>query len=169
VQDITATKLERPVGICPRCSALARSFDRIGGKCARPLPSGIKCSGVIRSALASSEWSQCESCDATGLAEMIVRARNVVAKDGSTSGNTGAWRIYRKQPVRQRGNGAIGYAEAITADAQQRRTSVLSKGARDAEDKRQTCQNACDHVDCCARCWARCGAISTALLRRGQL
>jgi DnaJ-class molecular chaperone len=60
------TKLDRPVGICPRCRAVVRSFDQIGRKCARPLPSGTMCPGVIRSALTREEWSECPSCLATG-------------------------------------------------------------------------------------------------------
>jgi hypothetical protein len=61
-----AAKLDRPVGICPRCHAVVRSFDEIGKKCARPLPYATKCPGVIRSALDKNEWSECPSCLATG-------------------------------------------------------------------------------------------------------
>lgn len=63
-----AEKLERPVGICPRCHAVVRSYDEIGKKCARPLAYAAKCPGVIRSALAKNEWSECPSCHATGRA-----------------------------------------------------------------------------------------------------
>lgn len=63
---VTAARLGRPVGICPRCHAVVRSFDEIARKCARPLPSGTRCPGVIRSALAKDEWSECPSCLATG-------------------------------------------------------------------------------------------------------
>lgn len=58
----TAAKLDRPIGICPRCRAVIRSFDQIGRRCATTLPSGAKCPGVIRSALARDEWSECSMC-----------------------------------------------------------------------------------------------------------
>lgn len=64
-----AEKLARPVGICPRCRAVVRSFDEIGKKCGRPLAYAAKCPGVIRSALAQDEWSECPSCQATGRAD----------------------------------------------------------------------------------------------------
>ncbi len=67
--NLTATKLDRPVGICPRCGSVARSYDQIGRKCASPQPFGTKCPGVIRSALARDEWSECPSCGATGLVD----------------------------------------------------------------------------------------------------
>ncbi len=54
------------VGICPRCHTIGRSFDQIGKKCTRPLASGGKCPGVIRSALAADEWTECADCHATG-------------------------------------------------------------------------------------------------------
>jgi len=57
---------ERPVGICPRCHTVTRAFDRLGAKCGRPLASGGKCPGVIRSALAVDEWTECPDCHATG-------------------------------------------------------------------------------------------------------
>jgi hypothetical protein len=63
---MTPAKLDRPVGICPRCHAVVRSFEQVARKCARPLPSGTRCPGVIRSALARDEWSECASCRATG-------------------------------------------------------------------------------------------------------
>ncbi len=62
----TATRLERPVGICPRCGAVARSFDQVRKKCAKPGRAGGKSPGVIRSALATDEWVECPSCLATG-------------------------------------------------------------------------------------------------------
>ncbi len=64
--DVTATKLDRPVGICPRCGAVVSSYDQIGKKCASTRPFGTKCPGLIRSALARDEWSECRSCGATG-------------------------------------------------------------------------------------------------------
>lgn len=64
--SVTAAKLDRPVGVCPRCGAVVRSFDQLRKKCARPRPSGGKCPGIIRSALAEDEWSECPSCLATG-------------------------------------------------------------------------------------------------------
>jgi len=64
--NVTATKLDRPVGVCARCHAIVRSFGHIGKKCARLLPSGSRCPGVIRSALARDEWSECPVCLATG-------------------------------------------------------------------------------------------------------
>ena len=49
--EANVTRRERPVGFCPRCHAVVRAFDKIGKKCATPLASGVKCPGVIRSAL----------------------------------------------------------------------------------------------------------------------
>jgi len=72
---ITRTRLERPVGICPRCRAVVTSYDQIGKKCASPQPSETKCPGVIRSALASDEWFECPSCDATGRIEAGICGR----------------------------------------------------------------------------------------------
>ncbi len=64
--ETTVVRRERPVGICPRCRTVIRAFDQIGKKCARPLASGTKCPGVIRSALAADEWAECPDCHATG-------------------------------------------------------------------------------------------------------
>jgi DnaJ-class molecular chaperone len=64
--ELNIIRRDRPVGICPRCHAVVRAFDRLGKKCARPLASGAKCPGVIRSALAADEWSECPNCHATG-------------------------------------------------------------------------------------------------------
>jgi DnaJ-class molecular chaperone len=64
--ELNITRRERPVGICPRCHTIVRSFDQIGKKCTRPLASGAKCPGVIRSALAADEWTECADCHATG-------------------------------------------------------------------------------------------------------
>ena len=66
---MVAEKLERPVGICPRCRAVVRSYDEIDKKCARPLAYATRCPGVIRSAVAKDEWSECPSCHATGYAD----------------------------------------------------------------------------------------------------
>ena len=63
---LSAAKRERPVGICPRCHVVVRAFDQIGKKCAKPLPFGAKCPGVIRSALAADEWTECPDCGASG-------------------------------------------------------------------------------------------------------
>lgn len=73
--ELNVTKRERPVGICPRCHAIARAFDRIGQKCAKPLPFGAKCPGVIRSALAVDEWTECPDCRASGRADHGVCTR----------------------------------------------------------------------------------------------
>lgn len=67
--ELNVTRRDRPVGICPRCHAVIRAFDQLGKKCARPLASGAKCPGVIRSALAADEWTQCPDCRATGRAD----------------------------------------------------------------------------------------------------
>jgi hypothetical protein len=67
--DPGPTKLDRPVGICPRCRAVATSYDQIGRKCGSPQPFGAKCPGIIRSALARDEWTECLSCGATGQVE----------------------------------------------------------------------------------------------------
>jgi DnaJ-class molecular chaperone len=64
--ETTVTRRDRPVGICPRGDAVIRAFDQIGKKCARPLASGSKCPGVIRSALAAVEWTKCPECHAIG-------------------------------------------------------------------------------------------------------
>lgn len=64
--DLSGGKRQRPVGICPRCHTVVRTFDRIGQKCAKPLPFGAKCPGVLRSALAADEWTECPDCGATG-------------------------------------------------------------------------------------------------------
>lgn len=73
----SATKLERPVGICPRCHAIVRVFDQLDKKCARPLASGARCPGVIRSALTADEWIECPDCRATGRTDdnVCVRCR----------------------------------------------------------------------------------------------
>jgi hypothetical protein len=63
---LSAAKRDRPVGICPRCHVVVRVFDQIGKKCAKPLPFGAKCPGVIRSALAADEWTECPDCGASG-------------------------------------------------------------------------------------------------------
>lgn len=57
---------ERPVGICARCHRVARSFDEIGKKCARPLPAGKKCPGIIRTAIDADQWSLCQACLGSG-------------------------------------------------------------------------------------------------------
>lgn len=62
-------KRDRPVGICPRCHAVVRLYEKIGRKCARPLVVGAKCPGLIRSALAVDEWTECSDCGATGRLE----------------------------------------------------------------------------------------------------
>ena len=64
--ELSAAKRERPVGICPRCHTIVRDFDLIRKKCAKPLPFGAKCPGVIRSALAADEWTECPDCGASG-------------------------------------------------------------------------------------------------------
>jgi len=64
--ELKGARLERPVGICPRCHAVTRAFDQIGKKCARQLGGGAKCPGVMRSALAVDEWTECPDCGATG-------------------------------------------------------------------------------------------------------
>jgi DnaJ-class molecular chaperone len=64
--ELSAGKRERPVGLCPRCHAVVRAFDRIGKKCTKPLPFGAKCAGVIRSAIAADEWTECTVCGARG-------------------------------------------------------------------------------------------------------
>lgn len=57
---------DRPLGVCPRCYAVVRTVDEIGKKCARPLLSGVRCPGVIRSALPADEWTECADCNAIG-------------------------------------------------------------------------------------------------------
>lgn len=64
--DLGSGKRERPVGVCLRCHAVVRAFDRIGKKCLKPLPFGAKCPGIIRSALAADEWTECPACSASG-------------------------------------------------------------------------------------------------------
>jgi hypothetical protein len=64
--DPIGGKRERPVGICPRCHMVVRTFDQIGQKCAKPLLYGAKCPGVLRSALAVDEWMECPDCSAAG-------------------------------------------------------------------------------------------------------
>jgi DnaJ-class molecular chaperone len=64
--EAIAAKRARPAGICPRCHTVIRAFDLIGKKCAKPLPFGAKCPGVIRSALAADEWTECPDCGASG-------------------------------------------------------------------------------------------------------
>jgi DnaJ-class molecular chaperone len=86
--ELNVTRRERPVGICPRCHTIIRTFDQIGKKCARPLASGAKCPGVIRSALAADEWTECPDCRATG-------RRN----GGVCSRCNGEGWLYDKQPL----------------------------------------------------------------------
>ena len=64
--ELSATRRDRPVGICPRCHAVISAFDQLGKKCARPRAAGTKCPGIIRSALAADEWTECPHCRATG-------------------------------------------------------------------------------------------------------
>jgi DnaJ-class molecular chaperone len=73
--ELSAGKRERPVGICPRCHTIIRTFDRIGQKCAKPLQFGAKCPGVIRSALAADEWTECPDCGASGHVDGGICAR----------------------------------------------------------------------------------------------
>jgi DnaJ-class molecular chaperone len=75
IGELSAGKRERPVGICPRCHTIIRTLDRIGQKCAKPLPFGAKCPGVIRSALASDEWTQCSGCGGSGRIDESVCTR----------------------------------------------------------------------------------------------
>ena len=35
--EVNVARRERPVGICPRCHTIIRTFDQIGKKCAKPL------------------------------------------------------------------------------------------------------------------------------------
>ena len=70
-----AAKRERPVGICPRCHRVVRAFDQISKKCAKPLPFGAKCPGVIRTALMADEWIECPDCGATGRIDSRVCTR----------------------------------------------------------------------------------------------
>lgn len=73
--EVNVARRERPVGICPRCHTIIRTFDQIGKKCAKPLASGAKCPGVIRSALAADEWTECADCRATGRRDSGVCSR----------------------------------------------------------------------------------------------
>jgi hypothetical protein len=52
-----------------RAAAVATSYDQIGRRCGSPRPFEAKCPGIIRSALARDEWTECLSCGATGRAE----------------------------------------------------------------------------------------------------
>jgi len=38
--QLSVTKRDRPLGICPRCRAVIRAFDQLGKKCAAPLSLG---------------------------------------------------------------------------------------------------------------------------------
>jgi hypothetical protein len=73
--ELSASKRERPVAVCARCHTVIRSFDRIGRKCAKALPFGAKCPGVIRSALTADEWTECPDCGASGRAHATVCIR----------------------------------------------------------------------------------------------
>lgn len=73
--DLSATRRDRPIGICPRCHAVVRAFDLLDKKCTRPLASGTKCPGLIRSALGTDEWTECPDCRATGYVHDSVCAR----------------------------------------------------------------------------------------------
>ena len=75
--ELNVTKRERPVGICPRCHAVIRAFDQLRKKCARHFSACLrgKCPGVIRSALAADEWTECPDCRATGRQDGGVCAR----------------------------------------------------------------------------------------------
>ena len=66
---------DRPLARCARCRAVVRTVDEIGKKCARPLRSGVRCPGVIRSALPADEWTECVDCHAMGRSGDGVRAR----------------------------------------------------------------------------------------------
>ncbi len=67
--DFSATRRGRPIGICPRCHGVVRAFELLDKKCARPLSSGAKCPGVIRSAPGADDWVECPECHATGRAD----------------------------------------------------------------------------------------------------
>ena len=62
---LSADKRERPVGYA--VDATWWSGCLIGlARSAKPLPFGAKCPGVIRSALAADEWTECPDCGASG-------------------------------------------------------------------------------------------------------
>jgi len=71
----TFVKRDRPVGICPRCHTVTRSFEKIRKKCEKPLAFGAKCPGVIKSALAADEWTECPDCGASGRSNDGICAR----------------------------------------------------------------------------------------------
>ncbi len=73
--ETTLLRRDRPLGICPRCHAVVRTFEQIGKKCARQLVSGARCPGVLRSALPADEWTECPNCHATGRADDSVCTR----------------------------------------------------------------------------------------------
>jgi len=79
---------DRPLGRCARCHAVVRTVDEIGKKCARPLRSGVRCPGVIRSALPADEWTECVDCHAPWAAAVTASAHDATDKAGSTTGQS---------------------------------------------------------------------------------
>src|SRR5262249_43419380 len=57
-------KMRHPVAVCSACHKHSYRVTFINQRC-RKRPSGKRCPGVYRNAMASADWKECERCAAT--------------------------------------------------------------------------------------------------------